>query len=71
MPHVVAVTVAWLVSRSPVFDLCIWEGHILIHLVCRQIREELKLTASAGGAPNKSVAKIASDWHNRMGLFII
>src|SRR5690606_2447336 len=28
----------------------------------RQIREELALTASAGVAPNKFLAKIASDW---------
>src|SRR3546814_9956741 len=28
----------------------------------REIREQLQLTASAGVAPNKFVAKIASDW---------
>src|ERR1700741_4029690 len=36
-----------------------------------QIREELKLTASAGGAPNKFLAKIASDWRKPDGLFVI
>src|SRR5271169_1210629 len=36
-----------------------------------QIREELKLTASAGVAPNKFLAKIASDWRKPDGLFII
>jgi DNA polymerase-4 len=36
-----------------------------------QIREELNLTASAGVAPNKFLAKIASDWRKPGGLFVI
>jgi DNA polymerase-4 len=36
-----------------------------------QIREELNLTASAGVAPNKFLAKIASDWRKPNGLFVI
>ena len=43
--------------------------------VARAIREqvslELRLTASAGVAPNKFLAKIASDWRKPDGLFVI
>jgi DNA polymerase-4 len=37
----------------------------------KQIRSELSLTASAGVAPNKFLAKIASDWKKPDGLFVI
>ena len=37
----------------------------------QQIRDELRLTASAGVAPNKFLAKIASDWRKPNGLFVI
>jgi DNA polymerase-4 len=40
-------------------------------VIRRQIREELNLTASAGVAPNKFLAKIASDWRKPNGLFVI
>jgi DNA polymerase-4 len=37
----------------------------------REIAEELRLTGSAGVAPNKLVAKIASDMHKPFGLTIV
>src|SRR3569623_2229299 len=37
----------------------------------QQIREETSLTASAGVAANKFLAKIASDWKKPDGLFVI
>lgn len=44
-------------------------------LIAREIRRlissELKLTASAGIAPNKFLAKIASDWRKPNGQFVI
>lgn len=40
-------------------------------VIRQQIRDELRLTASAGVAPNKFLAKIASDWRKPDGLYVI
>jgi len=40
-------------------------------VIREQIRSELHLTASAGVAPNKFLAKIASDWKKPDGLFVV
>jgi DNA polymerase-4 len=40
-------------------------------MIREQIHDELNLTASAGVAPNKFLAKIASDWRKPDGLFVI
>jgi DNA polymerase-4 len=40
-------------------------------VIREQIQDELNLTASAGVAPNKFLAKIASDWKKPNGLFVI
>jgi DNA polymerase-4 len=43
----------------------------IARLLRAQIREETGLTASAGVAPAKFLAKIASDWRKPDGLFVI
>ena len=40
-------------------------------MIREEIRQELNLSASAGVAPNKFLAKIASDWKKPDGLFVI
>ena len=44
---------------------------VVAKTIRRQIWEELNLTASAGVAPNKFLAKIASDWRKPNGQFVI
>lgn len=46
-------------------------GTRVAQMIRQQIRAELNLTASAGVAPNKFLAKIASDWKKPNGLFVI
>ena len=44
---------------------------LVARTIREQIRLELNLTASAGVAPNKFLAKIASDWKKPDGLFVL
>lgn len=60
---------AYLDVTEPKIDL--GSATAIAKMIRAQIREEIHLTASAGVAPNKLLAKIASDWRKPDGLFVI
>jgi DNA polymerase-4 len=56
------------VSNSP---HCKGSATLIAQEIRRRIFETVGITASAGVAPNKFVAKIASDWQKPDGLFLV
>jgi DNA polymerase-4 len=56
------------VSDSP---HCKGSATLIAQEIRARIFETVGITASAGVAPNKFVAKIASDWHKPDGLFLV
>lgn len=44
---------------------------LIAKTIKQRIKKELQLTASAGAAPNKFLAKVASEWNKPDGLFVI
>jgi DNA polymerase-4 len=39
--------------------------------ICQRIEQQIDITVSAGVAPNKFLAKVASDWNKPNGIFVI
>ncbi|MHA6196784.1 DNA polymerase IV [Pseudomonas wadenswilerensis] len=56
------------VSESP---RCSGSGTLIAQDIRRKIAQRLHITVSAGVAPNKFLAKIASDWRKPNGCFVI
>jgi DNA polymerase-4 len=50
---------------------CGGSGTLIAAELRRRIRDSVGITVSAGVAPNKFLAKIASEWHKPDGLFVI
>jgi DNA polymerase IV len=56
------------VSRS---ERCKGSATLIAEEIRERVRETVGVTVSAGVAPNKFVAKIASDWNKPDGLFVV
>lgn len=56
------------VTDSPLYDN---SATRIAKIIQQRIQQEVGITASAGVAPNKFLAKIASDWKKPSGLFVI
>ena len=50
---------------------CRGSATLMAREIRKQIQSELQLTASAGIAPNKFLAKIASDWNKPNGQYVV
>ncbi|AZS50989.1 DNA polymerase IV [Entomomonas moraniae] len=56
------------VTDSPLYNN---SATYIAKIIQQRIHQEIGITASAGVAPNKFLAKIASDWKKPSGLFVI
>ena len=52
-------------------DHCRGSATLIAAEIRQRVRDELRLTVSAGIAPNKFLAKVASDWQKPDGMFTI
>lgn len=52
-------------------EACQGSATLIAREIRERVRKELKITLSAGVAPNKFLAKIASDWNKPDGQFVI
>lgn len=50
---------------------CSGSATLMAQEILQRINDELQLTVSAGVAPNKFLAKVASDWNKPNGIFVI
>ncbi|MDT8399835.1 MAG: DNA polymerase IV [Pseudomonadales bacterium] len=52
-------------------EVCKGSATLIAREIRRRVRDEIRITVSAGIAPNKFLAKIASDWNKPDGQFVI
>ncbi|MFV8825586.1 DNA polymerase IV [Thauera sp. WH-2] len=52
-------------------DRCHGSASLMAQEIRERIRDEVGITASAGIAPNKFIAKVASDWNKPDGQFVV
>ena len=63
-------------SRDPVIDVseaeaCRGSATLIAREIRARVREEVGITLSTGVAPNKFVAKVASDWNKPDGMWVV
>lgn len=52
-------------------EQCRGSATLIAREIRHRVRQELGITVSAGAAPNKFLAKVASDWNKPDGLFVL